>query len=208
EGAAGRVRQLAPADAQVALYGPLDVVGDGPAGNIGTVAAFTAGMAEPAKLQQATKKDDQFMVKNRKPSNPSWLVKPEHFQWSDPKARPDFSRGPTDHYQYQHPLYGQVEAYQFPSENGKYNYVICKDSTGRAWVNSVEAHGAATNSFGVSLTPIDAGELTTPPLEYYDQIPRGYEGLQVKGKYYDATKYVNPLLDKAFGPGWRKNIGL
>jgi hypothetical protein len=119
--------------------------------------------------------------------------KPESFKWSNPEFKPDFNKPPFDSYKFNHPMHGDMEAFVFGSKDGQYNYLIYRNKQGKAWVAAIEDIKSPVNDFGVRKRVVDAGDLTTPTLEYNSQIPEGYRGKFVKKDYYDASAYVDKI---------------
>ena len=109
-------------------------------------------------------------------------------------------------YEFNHPTRGKIRAYEFASGNGNMKYVFYRDAQDRTWVGSVESAKPGLTPFGTKAAQINVGDLTTPAIEYPDQLPphlrpndeRGHfiyaevmrDGQPVKSDYVDATAYV------------------
>ena len=122
----------------------------------------------------------------------SKLGVPESFALQNPADGPDFQR-PGVAYSFEHPLHGRVSASVYPSQNGQLQYLFYQVGEQRSWIAQVEDSQAPLTSWGTRSRPVDSAGLTTPAVEYPQQIPRGYAGASVGSDYADATAFVHRL---------------
>ena len=118
--------------------------------------------------------------------------KPESFSFAESGDAPDFSRQLSSE-QVQSPMYGPVTAYVFASKNGRLNYLVYREGSGKAWVASVQDVTSGITSRGARRQIVDALNVTMPLNEYRDQIPHEYRGEQKTRSYYDAWDYIKRL---------------
>lgn len=117
--------------------------------------------------------------------------------FNNPDDTPDFTTGPSDSWTQKSSLYGDVNVDVFTSKNGRYQYMFCSDSHGRAWIGGVEDTTSDITPVGVREKWINGGDLTTPAYEYYSTDPRkdqtgGYGNASMQnGPYHDM--YQNYL---------------
>lgn len=112
-------------------------------------------------------------------------IKPEEVKFTNPDQAPDFSRmlaswdQDTTIYQNQ-----KVKVEVFPSKDGQFKYLFCRDSKNRAWIGGVE-NGSEVTSLGVRKSWVKAGDLTTPAFEY-GNYAYGYGNQNMRnGNYVD-----------------------
>lgn len=120
---------------------------------------------------------------------------PEDAVFFDLEEAPDFTQALTS-WQQDSPVYGHVYVELYPSKNGKYRYMMCRDSNGRVWVGGIE-HPSEVHSTGLYSLWVNAGVLSTPAFEYWHQAgdngnPDIVGGL--KNEYVDVfTKYLSKI---------------
>ncbi len=108
---------------------------------------------------------------------------------------PDFTQNPEFSYQESHNYLGDVtyEIYggaTFREEEIK--WLVAKDSEGRVWISNIYFANGDISTYGTSKTVIDAGILTSKPLDYENQIDALDQNfISPKGNYGDIT----PILD-------------
>lgn len=117
---------------------------------------------------------------------------PESFNFAESGDAPDFSRVLSQE-TIQSPMYGAVTAYMFASKNGRLNYLIYREGTGKSWVASVQDVTSGITSRGARRQIVDALNITMPLNEYRDQIPHEYRGEQKDRRYWDAWEYIKRL---------------
>lgn len=122
------------------------------------------------------------------PPDPTSIKMPE-----DKAFLPNFKNGAVETYQLQLKEYGQVTAHIFESVNKDLNYLFYEASDGRAFLASVDqVNDNALNAYGIFEECFDLMHIDAPLLEYWKQIPEGYEPISYVGKNnYEATGYTN-----------------
>lgn len=88
-------------------------------------------------------------------------------------------------------LYGPVLVEVFPSFDGKYRYMFCRDAKGRVWIGGVENCDPIW-PIGIRETFVNAGDLTTPPWEYYSDDDPAHDFTAVYGNH---SKRLGPYAD-------------
>ncbi len=92
-------------------------------------------------------------------------IAPEDVKFTDPGQAPDFSM-PITGWKQKSSLYGDVKVEVFNSKDGRYSYMFCKDSQGRAWIGGIEDNASEIKSTGLRSKWVDGGSLATPAYEY------------------------------------------
>jgi ADP-heptose:LPS heptosyltransferase len=128
--------------------------------------------------EKATRLSGNFYSSDR-----SIKIAPENLVFSDTNDSPDFSKKSSS-WTGNNEMYGDVTYEVFPSRNGEYLYLFCKDSANRAWIGGVEKL-SPTTSTGLSEEWVSGGNLTTPAFEY-DEQAGGYGNYKLhKDAYVD-----------------------
>ena len=135
------------------------------------------------------------------------LARPEDIRINNPQWQPNYS-SPQSTYDTFSPLYGDVKAYIYKSNDGKLEYTLFRDGNNRVWMGDVGYSESSLTHHGLRKTSIDAGELTTPLMEYSKQIPKGYKNHQFNPhdpKYESTWDYIRriPLIQR-----WYRENGL
>lgn len=112
--------------------------------------------------RDATKLSGNFYSTNRGVKLP-----PESLTFTDESDSPDFS-AKTSSWNGTSEMYGNVAYDVYPSQNGKYLYMFCRDDRNRAWIGGIEEL-AETTSTGLKEKWVVGGDLTTPAFEYSTQ---------------------------------------
>lgn len=135
---------------------------------------------------------------------------PESFSFGESGDAPDFSRVLSEE-TIQSPMYGSVTAYLFASKNGRLNYLVYREGSGKSWVASVQDVTSGITSRGARRQIVDALNVTMPLNEYRDQIPHEYRGEQKDRRYWDAWEYIKrlPFMADLYGEmNWEMPGGL
>ena len=131
---------------------------------------------------------------------------PESYRFAQQGDSPNFNNAPVNiNYSFEHPIHGKVDANCYTSKNGDVSFMFYRDGKGRSWLAEMEKSNSPLTSWGTRADPIEHGDLAMPAVEYRQQIPHGYAGIQVTGSYADASAYVHKLPVVA---EYRKNLGL
>lgn len=88
------------------------------------------------------------------------LARPEDLRINNPQLQPNYS-SPQSTYDTFSPLYGDVKAYVYKSNNGNLEYTLFRDANNRVWMGDVGYSGGSLTHQGLRQTSIDAGELST-----------------------------------------------
>lgn len=99
----------------------------------------------------------------------------------DSGVAPDFSRKVLE-YKGGSALVGETQVEVFESGDGRLNYLICSDSSGRSWVGGVETKTQVTST-GLRYNFVTAGDLATPLYEYASQANGYGDALDTRGVY-------------------------
>lgn len=118
-----------------------------------------------------------------------------------PELQPNFAQ-PSSSQRMILPLYGEVAARVFPSNNGELNYLFYETDRGEVWIGAIElakGDGAQVTRYGVRAISPAVGEAERLPLfEYHEQIGRPYVPPQGDGRFIEGRLAANP----AYGYNW------
>ena len=163
-----------------------------------------AGHEAPEALQQQLHEPQK--VGSFEAKLPDGHGVPESYRFTNQGDTPDFSQNPADiHYTFEHPIHGKVDANCYTSKGGNLSFMFYRDSKGRSWLAEMEKSNSPLTTWGTRSDPVEHGDLAMPAVEYRQQIPQGYAGIQVTGSYADASAYVHKLPVVA---DYRRNLGL
>lgn len=148
-------------------------------------------MGEKGDYYQEVEKTPKLLEGNFYPPQ-GQKIPPEQLKFTNPENAPDFST-PLASWQQKSNLYGQVTIEVFPSRDGQFKFLFCKDSAGRAWVGGVETE-SEVGSIGLRREWVDGGDLTTPAFEYKDQAGIYGNIEDMRGEYVDMfTNYLSKV---------------
>lgn len=90
-------------------------------------------------------------------------------------------------------LYGEVSVEIYPSKDGRFKFMFCRDNLGRVWIGGIEDDSEITSS-GLKKSWVSGGNLTTPAYEY-DEASSGYGNRNMRnGVYVDMYgKYLSKI---------------
>lgn len=125
--------------------------------------------------------EEAIEIPGIKPQAPNKeFVKPENIKFQEPESAPNFDGPPIASWQSDKvPMYGTVNYDIYPSRNGNFRYLFCRqelDGKTRAWVGAIEVADSETNQKGYKQEWVKANSLTVPLYEYSDQITVKVEG--------------------------------
>lgn len=92
------------------------------------------------------------------------LIPPEEVDFEDSTAVPDFERAVAS-WEQNTALYGRVRTEVFPSRDGRFYYLFCRDERNRAWIGGVDTK-EPIGSTGLRPKWVNLGCLGTPAFEY------------------------------------------
>jgi len=122
------------------------------------------------------------------------LGHPAEIGFQDPGDNPDFTQV-LDAYTFEHPTYGQVTAELFNSNNERFSFLFIRDQLNRVGISVVEDNQSEVAlNLGLKEQWVDVGALTTPVMEYSDQLKGtddNYYGNNeiTRGHYVDAYEH-------------------
>lgn len=100
-------------------------------------------------------------------------------------------------------LYGSIIVEIYPSKDGRLQYMICRDQqpdkTPRAWIAGIEDTSKKITSVALREEWINAGDLTTPAYEYFEQSSGYGNRNDTKGDYIDMfANYIQymPIIQE------------
>ena len=112
-------------------------------------------------------------------------IPPEQMILTDNES-PDFSKLITS-WEQETALYGKIVIEVFPSKDGRFKYMFCRNSSGKAWIGGIQDN-SEIKSTGLRKTWVSGGDLTTPALEYEDLAGNfGNDGERI-GPYVDMSE--------------------
>ena len=127
-----------------------------------------------------------------------YFRKPENVHIEHRSNQPNYETY-TNTYQLDSPVYGDVTAYVYSSNNGRLEYTLLKDESGKVWFGDIGNRQTNLSSHGLRRDAIDTeNELTMPLWEYEDGIPRGYgqrneRSRGRKGEYSSSWNYIRRM---------------
>ncbi len=122
-------------------------------------------------------------------------VPPEKITFTNPQEKPDFTKPIIAKWEQQTALYGRVTTEVIPSADGKFFYMFCRGTKGRAWIGGIEKDGNMT-SHGIRENWIKGGDLTTPPDEYRSQTHGYGNNAKPNQKYGEYVDMFDNYLSK------------
>lgn len=130
----------------------------------------------------------------------SLATKPENLDVTDKNDRPDFSKPLGSWEKFSSTYNGNVTYEVYKSKNGNLQYLFCRDTRGRAWVGGIERTSSKINNKGLRQQWIEAGALTVPAFEYYQNLKHAHKEdyanlTNTSGAWYVDTfdKYLSKI---------------
>ena len=130
-------------------------------------------------------------------NNLRYFANPRNVRIEYEGNRPNYERH-INSYRLSSPVYGEVTAYVYPSNNGRLEYTLLRDENNRVWFGDVGDRQTSLSPHGLRRDAIDTGdELTMPLWEYTNEIPQGYNvGRERRGdgeQYSSTWGYIREM---------------
>lgn len=124
--------------------------------------------------------------------------------------RPNMTKGYLDRWTMKSGLYGKLEGFLYPSQDGNAFVVVIRDEEGRVYVGSLQDAWAGVTPFGTRWSTFDTGKLTATPMSHK---PRGAAGPEYQpnpdynpAKFADIEKNL-PAPQASGSPAGPANFG-